>query len=65
MKQWENADYWQDDFTGRTTSDIEDAYTWIKQGNEVTGIFSKLLLSESNGVHIPRIFAENFDLWLS
>ena len=50
-----NSDNWED-----TYSSIEEALE-ENEPDEILGVHSHLLISDSNGIYIPKIFYENFD----
>jgi len=57
-----NADYWLDTSRDHDIDNVEEALIKAKEGREVVGVHSHLLISDSQGIYIPQLFCEKFDL---
>ena len=61
MNNFLEVDYWADG-DGNETNDYEEMRAWlIDEGREVYGVCSQLLITDRNGIYIPKIFYDNFD----
>lgn len=61
-----NFDYFYIDYNPDDLLDYNEAIEALNNGQTVIGVESKLLISDNNGVYIPKIFYENFNMkqWL-
>ncbi len=58
-----NANYYRNDNTEAESENIQEVYDWKNdKPTDVKAVHSKLLMTDAQGVHIPRLFAENYDL---
>jgi len=57
-----NADYWHSMDTDERYDDLDEALELARTGEDIVGVHSKLLLDDRNGIYIPKIFCENFNL---
>lgn len=56
-----NAVYYRDENSEAQWDNLNDALENCSSKENLIGVHSKLLLSDFHGVHIPRLFADNFE----
>lgn len=57
-----NADYWQDTDRDTIYEGEDEAIKLARKGRSIVGVHSKLLITDAQGVYIPQLFCENFNL---
>jgi hypothetical protein len=57
-----NADYWQDMDRDTIFEGPEEALRLVKKGRYIVGVHAKLLITDAQGIYIPQLFCENFDI---
>ena len=57
-----NADYWINQRNDRVIDDHKRAMQMAQNGEEIIGVHSKLLITDAQGVYIPQLFCQNFDI---
>lgn len=57
-----NADYWINQSNDRIINDHKKAMQFARNGEPIIAVHSKLLISDAQGIYIPQLFCQNFDV---